>query len=415
MISSEMEELLTISEACKVLKVHPNTLRNWDNQGRLKAIKIGAKGTRRYTKKALLDFINTSAPNSASSSKRVLDLFSGCGGLSHGLANAGFEIVLGVDNWADALVTYEKNHPGAQSMLLDLENFDPCAVEKTTGKAIDIIVGGPPCQGFSISGNRDPKDRRNMLYKGFVQLVSHYKPEAFILENVPNLISMAKGAIKNRIIEDFENLGYDVVYQILLASDYGVPQNRKRVFFIGMKDKNTFAFPEPEYLNNRRTCGDALSDLPEHSIADGVENTTPPVSEYQRYMRRKTNKIHNHLTSDHSHQTVSTIALVPEGGNYKDLPDHLQNTRKVNIAWTRYDSTKPSLTIDTGHRHHFHYKYNRIPTVRESARLQSFPDDFIFYGSKTSQYRQVGNAVPPLLAEALGIQLMSALKNQSKR
>jgi DNA (cytosine-5)-methyltransferase 1 len=124
-------------------------------------------------------------------------------------------------------------------------------------------------------------------------------------------------------------------------------------------------------------------------------------------IRGKSKNVHNHIITKHDQKTISIISLVPDGGNYKSLPEELRQTRKVNIAWTRYASTKPSLTIDTGHRHHFHYKYNRIPTVRESARLQSFPDDFIFIGSKTSQYKQVGNAVPPIMAKAIA----SALKN----
>ena len=129
-------------------------------------------------------------------------------------------------------------------------------------------------------------------------------------------------------------------------------------------------------------------------------------------MRNGLNKIHNHVVTNHDKKTVDIIALVPDGGNYKNLPENLRNTRKVNIAWTRYNSKKPSLTIDTGHRHHFHYKFNRIPTVRESARLQSFPDDFIFSGSKTSQYKQVGNAVPPLMAEEVASALWLALNKQ---
>lgn len=412
MQNSEVDEFLTLKEASNLLKVHPNTLRNWDNQGILKAKKMGTKGIRRYTKKDLVNFMNKSDLTSTlPSKKRVLDLFSGCGGLSYGLAKAGFDIVLGVDCWPDALITFERNHQGAKTLKLDLENFSPDDIEKAAGNDIQVIVGGPPCQGFSISGKRDPNDNRNKLYQAFVRVVAHYKPEAFLLENVPNLVSMAKGAIKDQIISDFNKLGYDVSYKILLASDYGVPQNRRRVIFIGMKDKNTFQYPPASFFGNYRTCSDAISDLPEHTVAEGAANKSPPLSEYQRNMRANTNRIFNHETSEHSQQTVSTIALVPDGGNYKDLPDHLKDIRKVNIAWTRYSSTKPSLTIDTGHRHHFHYIFNRIPTVRESARLQSFPDDFIFYGSKTSQYKQVGNAVPPLLAEVVGLELKKALSN----
>lgn len=405
---AEVEDLLTLNEACNILKVHPNTLRNWDNQGILKAKKIGTKGVRRYDKKDIANFIQKD--DESNQRPRVLDLFSGCGGLSYGLGKAGFDIVAGIDNWQDSLVTFERNHPGAKTALVDLGNFNPEDIEKISGNDIDVVIGGPPCQGFSISGKRNPDDPRNKLYQGFVDVVAYFKPTAFILENVPNLVAMAGGAVKDTIIKEFEGLGYKVQYKVLLASDYGVPQNRRRVVFVGIKDGADFEYPKPVFIDNKRTTSDAISDLPELGVEEGAANRTPRLSEYQEIMRKDTNRIFNHVISVHSEQTVNTIALVPDGGNYKDLPEELKNIRKVNIAWTRYSSKKPSLTIDTGHRHHFHYAFNRIPTVRESARLQSFPDDFIFYGSKTSQYKQVGNAVPPLMAEAIGQSLKEALQ-----
>lgn len=343
----------------------------------------------------------------------VLDLFSGCGGLSYGFMNAGFNIVAGIDNWEDSLITFKKNHPGSKSAILDLGNMDPKDLEAVIGKNIDVVIGGPPCQGFSISGKRDPNDPRNRLYQGFVNIVRYFKPKAFVLENVPNLVSMSNGSIKDQLINDFSKLGYGVKYKILLASDYGVPQNRRRVVFVGILGDNTYVFPEERFSSNKRTCKDALSDLPKDSAEEGAINNVKPDGEYQKVMRSRTNLIYNHAVSNHNESTISIIDLVPDGGNYKNLPKNLQSTRKVHIAWTRYNSNKPSLTIDTGHRHHFHYKYNRIPTVRESARLQSFPDDFIFYGSKTSQYKQVGNAVPPLMAQAVAEQLLVALKGKS--
>ena len=341
---------------------------------------------------------------------KVLDLFCGCGGLSLGFMKQGFEIVAGVDNWKDSLITFEGNHAGAKSILTDLGNFDEIELSKMIG-VVDVIVGGPPCQGFSISGKRNPDDPRNQLYAGFVKTVDHFKPKAFILENVPNLISMAGGKIKDEIINDFSLLGYEIKYKVMLASDYGVPQNRRRVVFVGTRGPNKFEFPESVFNDqkNKITTSQAISDLPEESIEDGTEHKISPTSEYQCLMRKKTHKIFNHQITIHSQKTIDTIALVPDGKNFKSLPTHLQNTRKVNIAWTRYNSMKPSLTIDTGHRHHFHYQYNRIPTVRESARLQSFPDDFVFAGTKTSQYKQVGNAVPPLMAEHIAKALLVAL------
>ncbi len=329
----------------------------------------------------------------------VLDLFCGCGGLSYGFKEAGYRVVLGIDYWKDAIATFEKTHNNAKGLVADLFNETPKEISsKTRIIKVDLIIGGPPCQGFSIAGKRIIDDERNKLYKSFVDFVNFYKPSVFLMENVPNIVSMGQGIVKETIIKDFENLGYKVVCKVLLASEFGVPQNRRRAFFIGTKNKEEFIFPKST-TENPINAKDAISDLTENTISDGTKYKTEPKSDYQKMIRKGSNSIFNHQITSHSEQTVEIISLVPDGGNYKNLPEHLHKARNVNIAWTRLNSQKPSFTIDTGHRHHFHYKYNRVPTVRESARIQSFPDSFIFLGSKTSQYKQVGNAVPPLLAK----------------
>ncbi len=341
--------------------------------------------------------------------KNVIDLFCGCGGLSLGFEQAGYSVLLGIDNWEDALVTFKHNHHGSETLCADLMNLNPIEVEKKIGKqSVDVIIGGPPCQGFSVAGKRIIDDDRNKLYKSFVRMVAHFKPQAFVLENVPNILTMGDGIIKRAIIADFETLGYKVVNKILLASDYGVPQNRRRAIFVGLLNREEFVYPQPT-ITQRVTTEQALSDLPEHSLPDGSKYPNSPQSDYQRLIRKGSNGVYNHEITIHTEQTKRIIALVPNGGNYKDLPEELRQTRKVHIAWTRLNSKTPSITIDTGHRHHFHYKYNRIPTVRESARIQSFSDTVIFLGSKTSQYKQVGNAVPPLMAKAIAEQLLKQL------
>ena len=239
-------------------------------------------------------------------------------------------------------------------------------------------------------------------------MVAHFKPKAFVLENVPNILTMGDGIIKRAIIADFEALGYKVGNKVLLASDYGVPQNRRREIFVGLLNGEEFVYPQPT-ITQRVTTEQALSDLPEYSLPDGSKYPSKPQTEYQKLIRTGSNGVYNHDITIHTEQTQRIIAMVPDGGNYKDLPEELQQTRRVHIAWTRLNSKTPSITIDTGHRHHFHYKYNRIPTVRESARIQSFADTVIFLGSKTSQYKQVGNAVPPLMAQAIAEQLMKQL------
>lgn len=344
----------------------------------------------------------------------VLDLFCGCGGMSLGFEKAGYHVLLGIDNWKDALTTYEYNHNNSSTLCADLSTLMPEEVdEKINHESVDVIIGGPPCQGFSIAGKRIIDDERNKLYKAFLRMVAYFKPQAFVMENVPNILSMGNGAIKNMIIKDFEELGYTVVNKVLMASDYGVPQNRRRAIFVGMLENKKFDYPLKS-IEVPVTSWEALSDLPEASLKDGENYPCETLSEYQTLMRKNSKGIYNHEVTVHNEKTTKIIALVPDGGNYKNLPQELQSTRKVNIAWTRLNSQKPSITIDTGHRHHFHYKYNRIPTARESARIQSFPDDFIFLCSRTSQLKQIGNAVPPLLAQVIAEQLKITMEKETE-
>lgn len=349
----------------------------------------------------------------------AIDLFAGCGGLSKGFMDAGFDVIIGVDNDSAALETFKLNHNGAAALNADLskqETFDE--IKSIAGnRRIDVIIAGPPCQGFSLTGPRNFDDERNKLYLAVFEVVKQYKPQAFIIENVPGMATLYKGEIKEEILKRFKALGYNVECRILVTADYGVPQMRKRLIFMGIrKDKGVPCFPTPQFTpENYRTCRDALSDLPGLTDTLGTEEseyTSEPKTEYQRIMRGSCNVLYNHTATNHTQMVKDTIALVPEGGNYKDLPQGVGESRKFHEAWTRYDGNKPSKTIDTGHRNHFHYEYNRVPTVRENARLQSFPDDFIFTGTRTQQYRQVGNAVPPLLGYHLGLAVKAIIAKE---
>ncbi len=338
----------------------------------------------------------------------VLDLFCGCGGMSLGFEKAGYDVLLGIDIWKDALETYKFNHHNSNVLCADMLTLTGDDVSTHLGsKTVDVIIGGPPCQGFSVAGKRIVDDERNKLYKGFVRMVAYFKPSAFVMENVPNILSIGEGVVKQSILDDFQELGYQVETKVLLASDYGVPQNRRRAVFVGLRN-GVFDFNIPT-VEHKVTTEEALGDLTEGSIPNKSPYPIAPSCDYQRLMRASSNVIWNHDITLHNEQTKRIIAMVPDGGNYKDLPKDLQETRKVHIAWTRLNSQKPSITIDTGHRHHFHYKWNRVPTVRESARIQSFPDDFVFLCSKTSQYKQVGNAVPPIMAQAIAEHLKKQL------
>ena len=348
----------------------------------------------------------------------VIDLFCGCGGLSKGFEMAGYNILLGIDNNAPALLTFERNHKGSVGLNADLSSpktFD--TIEGiVNGRGIDVIIGGPPCQGFSLTGPRQFDDERNKLYLAMIETVRRFKPKAFIIENVPGMATLYKGEVKNEIIRRFTDMGYNTCCQILCSADYGVPQIRKRLVFVGLlHSRKPFEFPAP-YLDPDHyvTCEQAIGDLPslvDTLGADVMEYERVPYTDYQRLMRGNCNVLYNHKAIDHKQFVKDTIALVPDGGNWKDLPPGVGESRIFHMAWTRYRSDKPSRTIDTGHRNNFHYKWNRCPTVRESARLQSFPDDFVFLGNKGQQDRQVGNAVPCLMAKAIAEQLEKYLKN----
>ena len=359
----------------------------------------------------------------------VIDLFCGCGGFSKGFEEAGFDIRFGIDFWKDAVATYQYNFPSAVVVNDNITNVNGNTILDKLGmqaKDIDVIIGGPPCQGFSVSGKRMIDDERNKLYKSFVQIVFEIQPKIFVMENVPGLVRLFGGKVAKQVLEDFSKIGYKVQMRILSADNYGVPQQRKRVFFVGLnsnKLKNTeYKYPDPLCGNGTEipawTCKDAISDLdfvPDDEImGEDIPYKIEIQNKYQQKMRENSTSILNHSITIHNDKTKKIIAMVPDGGNYRDLPKKLWDTRKVHIAWTRMDSKKPCFTIDTGHNHHFHYKENRVPTVRESARIQSFPDTFKFIGIKTSQLKQVGNAVPPLLAKAIGESIYIILKRSKQ-
>lgn len=351
----------------------------------------------------------------------VLDLFCGAGGLSRGFIDAGFCVKLGVDFDDMALKTFAYNHEGAVAKKLDLFNLDNTQEIKQffieNNSKVDVLVGGPPCQGFSLAGPRQVDDSRNVLYQAMVKTAKELKPKVVVLENVPGMIQLHGGLVKDKIINDFRTLGYTMGEpQILYAPDYGIPQIRKRVVFVGLLgSKKEYSYPKPICTPDKYvTCSQAIGDLPPLIDIIGEKEQdypTKPQSDYQKMMRKDSTKILNHEGTIHDPKTKKFIAMVPEGKNYKSLPPEYAGIYKYHEALTRYHSQKPSPTINTGHRSHFHYKWDRIPTVRESARLQSFKDDFIFFGNKSQQYRQVGNAVPPMLGKAIAEEIKKWLDN----
>lgn len=347
---------------------------------------------------------------------KVIDLFSGCGGFSFGFESAGFHVVLGVDNDTAALETFKANHTNSKTLLADLHQDQSIEdiINEVKGHKIDVIIAGPPCQGFSLTGARRKDDDRNKLFYSVFKLAKRLKPLAVIIENVPGLATLYDGHAKDAILQEFKKLKLTSNYKVLFAPDFGVPQIRKRIFFVGLNSKlGTFEFPKEVLTPDKyNTTSIAISDLPSRENDFGVEQDRydkTAKTEYQKKMRNGSKVLFNHVATKHTDHVINVISQVPEGGNHKDLPKGIGDSRKFNEAWTRYHSNKPSKTIDTGHRNHFHYKYNRVPTVRENARLQSFPDNFIFYGTRTQQNKQVGNAVPPLLGFHIAKELLTYL------
>lgn len=355
----------------------------------------------------------------------LIDLFCGCGGFSKGFQQAGFNIRLGIDLWKDATVTYKYNFPDAVVLNKDISIVDGKSIlemTKMNKEEVDVIIGGPPCQGFSVSGKRLIDDERNTLYKNFVRIVGELQPKVFVMENVPGLVRLFNGVFGPQIMEDFANIGYHVKMKILSSDNFGVPQKRVRVIFVGIRndisEKTEFEYPTPTTGPGTDTpaisCEEAIGDLDfvpdDIAYPEEIAYELLPLSSYQVKMREGSMALYNHSITVHTEKTKSIIAMVPDGGNYKDLPKKLWSTRKVHIAWTRMNSKKPCFTIDTGHNHQFHYRANRVPTVRESARIQSFPDTFKFIGIKTSQLKQVGNAVPPLMAQAIAESVAKVLE-----
>ncbi len=329
---------------------------------------------------------------------KIIDLFCGIGGLSLGFEQAGFEVISAVDMWKDAVITYNHNRLDKVAKVETVEEFNERDLPRIIKEnEITGIIGGPPCQGFSTVGRREIDDPRNKMYLEFYKAVKLAKPLFFVIENVKGMLTLNKGAFVKDLIERFGEygLGYNISYQLLNAADYGIPQNRYRVFYVGILGKK-FEFPKPfEYV---LTAKDGISDL---ENSNNEHYGTEPQNDFQKEMRRDCQHPINQDYTSHTEQTVSIISKIPDGGNIRSLSAEYWQVRKYNKAFERMGTFKPSNTIDTGHRNYFHYSEPRIPTVRESARLQSFPDSFEIVGTRGSQYKQVGNAVPPMLARII--------------
>lgn len=351
----------------------------------------------------------------------VLDLFCGCGGISLGFHLAGFQVVGGIDINIDATKTFQHNFPEAKVIAGDLGSIPKEDLKTMFGTDIDVIVGGPPCQGFSAANRykRDEEDPRNRLFLEFIKVVQALKPKYVLIENVKGILSWNNGWVRHKVESYLQDSGYEVTSKILNASDYGVPQVRERAFFVATR-RDKFDFEQLTTYSEKVTVKEAIGELYafEHS-ADNEEHIleSNPDTDYQRYLRHPENIIYNHGVRYPADIVQKRIGFVEQGGNWRDIPPELFSNNRSNrhsSAYKRLDESACSVTIDTGNAHsnYFHPLFNRIPTPREAARLQSFPDWFVFEGKRGSQFRQIGNAVPPLLAKAIADAIRRSMERE---
>ena len=342
---------------------------------------------------------------------KLIDLFAGVGGLSLGFEQRGFKTVLANEYDKSIANAYVQNRRACELEMIadDITSLDLNAVFGKFEDSVDVVVGGPPCQGFSQKGQRKTiHDPRNFLFRYYVDVVKLVKPKYFVMENVPNLLTAEKGYFKTEIMSLFYEFGYVVDAKVLNASDFGVPQNRKRAIFIGkLTEGAPVLFPDPP--ENKTTIWDAIGDLNWLNSGEGEEEQDyriEPQTDYQKKLRTGSERLFNHVATNHSPTALERMAMVPPGGGKENLPkEHL--TKSIYAGtWCRMAEDEIAVTIttrfDTPSSGKFtHPRLNRAITVREAARIQSFPDTFHFTGTKSSQMKQVGNAVPPMLANAI--------------
>jgi len=328
-----------------------------------------------------------------------IDLFCGAGGFSKGFDAEGFKNIFSNDCDKDFCKTYNENFPKHKLIKDKIENLSKKKIFETIkDKKVDVIIGGPPCQGFSIAGNIGRKfinDPRNHLFKEFVRVVKIIGPNYIVMENVERLYNHNNSRTKKEIIKKFNEIGYHVECKVLNSVDYMVPQVRRRVVFIGNRVSKNIEFPS-RYSKKILTIKDAIRDLPK--LKSGEKS-----------------RIKNHIAMNHSEQMLKKMKFVKDGCGREKIPKNIRPKSGDIRKYIKYDSSKPSICITGDMRKVFHYSQNRALTVRELARIQTFPDSFVFKGSTISQQQQIGNAVPPLMARAIARTLKIMMNNAFKK
>lgn len=366
----------------------------------------------------------------------AVDLFAGAGGLAEGLLRAGIDVALSVELHPQAGLTHAFNHPGTRVLVGDVRNLDPTMLDRTLAlkglrpRDVDVVVGGPPCQGFSSAGKKSETDPRNTLFRHYVRVVEHLRPRIFLMENVPGFKARYGGAIYQEALDAMHALGYQTTDRVIHMKDYGVPQTRKRFVMVGwLPGVEPFQWPGSTNSSSENdvlfgatephvSAGDALDDISD--LAPGYEATRygrKATSSFAQLRRNGNYLLFNHLATKHRAKSAALIERIPVGGSIRDLPAETRGTKKLTMSKLhpkQISNTVVSLPDDL-----LHYAHHRILSVRETARLQTFDDDYVFFGKRTSgfverrvdvpQYTQVGNAVPPRAAEVLAGALLRSL------
>lgn len=372
-------------------------------------------------------------------SPTCIDLFAGAGGFSLGFRDAGFNIAAGIDRSGAALTTYSHNIEGVKTVEVDITEYSAKElVERAdiSPSEIDVVIGGPPCKGFSVAGKMDPNNPKNSLVANYINIVSEIDPDIVVMENVTGILSMRNGQYRDLIVNAFRQEGYNIPEEppILNAADYGVPQQRERVFFLATK-QDQLVPPEPTHYDSSVapddrpqsasqswiSTEDAIGDLSFLRYGDeSSKYKLTALTPYQKQMREGSySELFNHKSTNHTSRVRDRFKQLNHGESGDDLPPDYQ-TKKHSLQ--RWDPKKPAPTITTLPDDFVHYEHPRTPTVRELARLQSFPDWFEFKGPRTTggkrrqstvpQYSQVGNAVPPKLAKQVGLVVKNHLKKR---
>lgn len=351
---------------------------------------------------------------------RIMDLFAGVGGLSYGFSKLPeFEIVAANEIEKDIAAAYTRNHPGVAMLNCDINDLtEEMLAEILKGQQIDIVVGGPPCQSYSTLGKRQMDDRAN-LFMQYKRVLKILQPKAFIFENVVGILSMDRGRLFSQIQAEFEELGYSLKYKVLNAVDYGVPQQRERVILVGFRGNNNYEYPAPthgEGLKPYVTLQQAIGDLPVLKSGQSSDRYAyQPDNDFLHFVRASSQELTEHSAPKNGEHLIRIMETLQDGQGKNDLPEDIRPKSGYGNTYAKLWWDRPSTTITRNFAcpsssRCIHPRDSRAMSIREGARLQSFPDDYQFYGSDSMKRLEIGNAVPPLLSVAIANQMRKAME-----